>query len=240
MTSTPISGKILLVDDDEYITDLLKFNLESEGFGVDVEKDARKVSFDILNDYRMLIVDAMRQDYTGLDLCNDIKTNSSTANVPVLLCTSREDEDLIIEAFDNGAEDFMSKPFSLRELIARVKAILRRHPMAAPSDKPTRRIELVEPEIALIIEVETQKVVSQGKIIPLTKTEFSILVFLMKNKNSFFTREEIRDEVWKDEQPGNNRIVDTNISRLRKKLGDNGRYVINRYGLGYAFVDNLL
>ena len=179
MTSAPISGKILLVDDDEYITDLLKFNLESEGFGVDVVKAACNVLFDDLTGYRMLIVDAMRQEYTGLDLCNDIKTNPATANVPVLLCTSREDEDLIIEAFDNGAEDFMSKPFSLRELIARVKAILRRHPMPSASNKSSRKIEIVEPEIALIVEIETQKVVSQGKIIPLTKTEFSILVFLM-------------------------------------------------------------
>lgn len=144
-------------------------------------------------------------------------------------------EDLIIDAFDNGAEDFVSKPFSLRELIARIKAILRRHPMKTVEPKVSK--ELTFPEMQMAIDTENQKVTVAGALLPLTKTEYSILLFLVQNSNSFFTRVDICNAVWKDEEMSNVRIVDTNISRLRKKMGDSGKYIINRYGMGYAFVD---
>lgn len=234
-------GNILIVDDDVNIADLLKFNLGSEGFAVDVVANAKDVDFESLLDVRIIIADAFNQPYTGIDLLSDLKSNKKTAPIPVLIYTSSDNEDALLDAFDNGADDFLSKPFSLRELIARVKAILRRHPRRAAIDnKSKQQNSLTVPSLKLEIDTVSQRAIEDGIVVPLTKTEYAILTFLIKNQNSFFTRGEICNEVWKDEAGSNERIVDTNISRLRKKLGESGKYIINRYGLGYAFVDKLI
>lgn len=234
-------GSILIVDDDPNIADLLKFNLGSEGFAVDVVANAKDVDFNSLLDVRLIIADAFDQPYTGIDLLADLKSNKATAPIPVLIYTSSDNEDALLDAFDNGADDFLNKPFSLRELIARVKAILRRHPRrAAIDDKSKQQNSLTVPSLKLEIDTVSQRAIEDGIVVPLTKTEYAILTFLIKNQNSFFTRNEICTEVWKDEAGSNERIVDTNISRLRKKLGESGKYIINRYGLGYAFVDKLI
>ncbi len=233
-------GKILIVDDDANIADLLKFNLGSEGFTVDVVSNAKDIDFDTLLDVRIIIADAFDQDYSGIDLLSDLKANKNTAPIPVFIYTSSDNEDALLDAFDNGADDFLSKPFSLRELIARVKAILRRHPRRAALDnRRKQQNSLIVPSLKLEIDTMSQRAIEDGIVVPLTKTEYAILTFLIRNQNSFFTRNEICNEVWKDDAGSNERIVDTNISRLRKKLGESGKYIINRYGLGYAFVDKL-
>lgn len=234
-------GSILIVDDDANIADLLKFNLGSEGFAVDIIPNAKEVNLDNLLDVRIIIADAFDQEYNGIDLLSDLKANKSTAPIPVLIYTSSDNEDALLDAFDNGADDFISKPFSLRELIARVKAILRRHPRrAAIDDRAKQQNTLTVPSLKLEIDTVSQRAIEDGIVVPLTKTEYAILTFLIKHQNSFFTRSEICSEVWKEEAGSNERIVDTNISRLRKKLGESGKYIINRYGLGYAFVDKLI
>lgn len=230
-------GKILIVDDDQNIADLLHYNLTSEGFSVKIVPQAKDVDFSEAAMCRLAIIDAMGQPYTGIDLSSDLKSNPSTAHLPIIIYTERDGEDTIIEAFDNGAEDVVMKPFSLRELIARIKAILRRHPMVAVQ-KPVNN-NITFPELNLVIDRANQKVTVGGTVIPLTKTEYAILIFLINNRNSFFTRIDICNEVWREEASSNIRIVDTNISRLRKKLGESGKYIINRYGMGYAFVDKI-
>lgn len=236
LMSSP-AGKILLVDSDKNISDLLNFNLSSEGFSVRVVEKAEDVKLDAIADLRLAIIDAMEQPYNGIDLTLDIKASPLTSSVPVIICTERENEDMIVRAFESGAEDFVTKPFSLRELVARIKAILRRHPIKAPV--PQHRHALEISGLNLHIDVSSQRVMLDDMVIPLTKTEYAILIFLIEHCNSFFTRADICQEVWKDEVGSNERIVDTNISRLRKKLGDSGKYIINRYGMGYAFVDKL-
>lgn len=230
-------GRILLVDDDRNITDLLKFNLESEGFGIDVVPMAKDVDVDKLTDYRLVIADCMKQSLNGMELIREAKTRNAAADVPVILCSEQENEDTIIDALECGAEDFIAKPFSLRELVARVKAILRRHPQIVAGPVVEKQLSLGP--VDLDIDLEKQSVMADGVVLPLTKTEYSILLLLIRNRNSFFTRNDICKEVWKDEASTNERIVDTNISRLRKKLGERGKYIINRYGMGYAFVDKL-
>lgn len=231
-------GKILIVDEDKNIADLLHYNLTSEGFSVQIVPQAKDVDFSEAATCRLAIIDAMEQPYTGIDLSNDLKSNASTAHVPIIIYTKRDGEDIIIDAFDNGAEDVVMKPFSLRELIARIKAILRRHPMVAVH-KPANNNNIVFQELDLVIDRANQKVTVRGTVIPLTKTEYAILIFLINNRNSFYTRIDICNEVWKEDASSNIRIVDTNISRLRKKLGESGKYIINRYGMGYAFVDKI-
>lgn len=236
--SSPL-GTILIVDDDPNITELLKRNLSSEGFGVEIISSAMDVDILSVANMRMVIVDSFNQDYTGLDLVHDIKCEPSCEHVPVIICASSDSEDMVITALDGGADDFISKPFSLREFLSRVKAVLRRHPMRPGADMAQLHQGLTVPELNLEIDTVGQKVVENGAVVPLTKTEYAILLFLIKNQNSFFTRNQICLEVWKDETGSNARIVDTNISRLRKKLGETGKHIINRYGQGYAFVEKL-
>lgn len=232
----------MLIDDDIVIADLLKVNLSSEGFVIEVYPCAEDVDPLQCADARMVIIDAMNQPYTGIDFTHDLKSTTQTADVPVIICTAGLGEDGLVEAFDAGADDFIAKPFSLRELIARAKAVLRRHPMKStkPSASPVANGQVIEvPRLRLRIDTASQQVVEDGIIVPLTKTEYAILLLLLRHQNTFFNRKQICAEVWADEPNSNDRIVDTNISRLRKKLGDSGKYIINRYGMGYAFVDKL-
>ena len=237
MFSSNPNGTILIVDDDRNIVELLNLNLSSEGFGTCVVPCAADVKLPEIMDMRLVIADNMDKDYSGLHLLRDIKA-SPAASVPVIICTASESEDTVIRAFDAGADDFVEKPFSLRELLARIRAVLRRHPLRFPQKAVTPRTRLEFPAIGLDIDIESQRVTISGQVIPLTKTEYQILLYLVRNRNSFFNRNEICQEIWRDETMTNARIVDTNISRLRKKLGDAGRFIINRYGLGYAFTDN--
>ncbi|MCM1452524.1 MAG: response regulator transcription factor [Clostridium sp.] len=238
--SSPL-GCLVVVDDDKNIADMLKFNLVEEGFSVRVHDIAAEVELESLVDACMVIVDAMKQPYTGMDFTRDIKAFRPTEALPVIICTESENEDIVLDAFDAGADDFVLKPFSLRELIARVKAVLRRRPrqgvgVHSPS---SARAPLSVPSHNLQVDLSNQRVVEGGVVVPLTRTEYAILVFLIKHQNTFFTRDQICEEVWRDEAGSNSRIVDTNISRLRKKLGESGKYLINQYGKGYAFVDKL-
>jgi len=234
-------GMILIIDDDINITDLLKFNLGSEGFGVTVFADPADVVVTDYPDLRLVIADAMDLEYTGLDLCREMKADSATAGVPFIICSDSDSEDAIIEAFDGGVDDYVVKPFSLREMVARVKAMLRRFPMGVEVKVAPRTdsAEILFVPTGLRVDTASQRVTENGMPIGLTKTEYAILVFLLRNQSRFFSRNEICAEVWKNDASVNARIVDTNISRLRKKLGETGSYIINRYGMGYAFVKEL-
>lgn len=235
-------GKIMLIDDDIVIADLLKVNLSSEGFVLEVHQIAADVTPQQCADARMVIIDAMSQPYNGLEFTRDLKSSDEAVDVPVIICSAGFGEDDIVDAFDAGADDYVTKPFSLRELIARAKAVLRRHPMKTQKQAavPASNDQVIEvPHLKLRIDTTTQQVVEDGIIVPLTKTEYAILIHLLRHQNSFFSRKDICSEVWRDEPNSNDRIVDTNISRLRKKLGESGKYIINRYGMGYAFVDKL-
>lgn len=233
MPQSDVIGLILVADDERYITDLLKYNLEAERYGVQVVTNAADVAKMDLTPYHLVIVDAMNQSYTGFDLLRDIKGNPATAYIPVLILSHSDSQDDIIRAFDEGADDYVMKPFSLRELMARVRSVLRRH-QAMTVPKAATKISYRSLEVDLV----TRQVRDDGMLLPLTKTEYAILMLLLKNKNRFFNRAQIYDEVWRDQdRPANDRIVDTNISRLRKKLGPVADGLVNRTGQGYAFVD---
>lgn len=227
-------GRILLVDDEEYITDLLKLNLEAEHYAVSIINAAARVAAVDLNDFCLVVVDAMTQRYSGFDLLRDIKSNPVIAHVPIIMLTHIDSEDSIISAFDMGADDYILKPFSLREFVARVRSVLRRHTASSILQRKATVLQAG----GLNVDVVTRQVREDGMLLPLTKTEYAILVFLLKNKNHFYNRAQIYEEVWRDaDNTSNARIVDTNISRLRKKLGDSAELLINRSGQGYAIVE---
>ena len=232
MSNTPALGKILIVDDDPNIADLLTINLRSEGYQVDVVSQATDVVALDLSDTNLVIADAMRQEFDGMQLLISLKDNPMTAHVGYIITTSDDSERRVIEALDNGADDYVVKPFSLRELVARIRSVLRRHSVrarVAPSTKLCFQ--------SLSVDTSTRTVSDNGMQLQLTRTEYLILVLLLKNIGVPTSRKEIFNNVWKDApEMSNDRIVDTNISRLRKKLGDVGSYIQNRSGLGYMFV----
>lgn len=220
-------GQILIVDDDSNICKLLQVNLRSEGYTVDVEEVAGNVDRSALESTQLVIVDAMNQPYSGMDLIYDLKDNPATEHIGIILYSNIKSERMVIDALDAGADDYMVKPFSLREMVARVKSVMRRHRL------PARTAAVVTFE-SIEVDFGSQTVRIDGKPVSLSKTEFSILAILLKNVNSYVSRVEIHRRVWDDGTAGiNERIVDTNISRLRKKLGEVGARIVNRSGHGY-------
>lgn len=224
-------GSILLVDEEDYITDLLTYNLENVGYHVSVDTSAAHASTSDLTGFRLILADAMNQNYTGRDLLKQMKSDPMTAHIPVIIMSHSDSEDDIISAFTDGADDYILKPFSLRELIARVKSVLRRNPIVTTKGSGGAVIN-VGP---LSIDLTTRIACIDGQNLSLTKTEFAILALLAKNKGAYYNRQEIHKEVWPDSDRGETgRIVDTNISRLRKKLGVAAPYLINKSGMGYS------
>ena len=222
-------GKIIIVDDDENISSLLSINLSSEGYDIVVYPNANDAATSDFSGVRLVLADAMDKEYTGISLLKDLKSNPLTVHIGFIICSTSDSERLIIEALDAGADDYIVKPFSLRELVARSKAVIRRHARnAEPAQGTTIEFH------SLKLDLMTRRVTDGDKVLTLTKTEYAILELLLKQVNNYVTRAEIYKNVWKDDiEKSNDRIVDTNISRLRRKLGDLGGNLINRSGLGY-------
>jgi len=230
-------GHILLVDDETHITDLLRYNLESEHFGVHVCQQAEQVKAMDLSDMRLIVADCMSQPFSGLHMLMWLKDNARTVHIPVIILSHSDSEDDIITAFNAGADDYVSKPFSLRELVARIRSVLRRHPNSIHSAHPTPA-PLMLSFGSLTIDLINRQARIGDTMLALTKTEYAILALLAKNKGKFFTRHEIFDQVWSNIDRGSNdRIVDTNISRLRKKLQSGADLIQNKTGYGYTMID---
>lgn len=229
-TSEAKIGTILLVDDEQHVADLLLYNLNAENYDVQIVSRAAEARLLNITDFDLVIADAMRQPYTGFDLLRDLKANPLTRHVPVVILTQSDSADDIVTALDLGADDYVLKPFSLRELVARIRSVLRRR-RATMQVKTDAAINIGPVRIDLV----NRQVSVSGGAVSLTKTEYAILALLMRNKGSFYNRAQIYDEVWRDStSPASERIVDTNISRLRKKLGDGGRIIVNETGRGYS------
>lgn len=227
MGSTPSLGEILIVDDDTNVRDLLRVNLRSEGFNVSVANVAEEVDHSTLEGTSLVIVDAMNQPYSGMDFIYDMKDDPSTEHIAIILYSPIKSERMVIDALDAGADDYIVKPFSLRELLARVRSVLRRH------RGPARKENLLS-FLNLTLDPISQTVKIDDAPLALTRTEYSILLILLKNVDSCVPRIELHHRVWSEATAGTNeRIVDTNISRLRKKLGELGNSLVNRTGHGY-------
>lgn len=220
--------RILVVDDEEDLCEILKFNLENEGFSVDTANSAEEALTLKLTEYNLLLLDVMMGEISGFRLANMLKKEKETANIPIIFITAKDTENDTITGFNIGADDYISKPFSLREVIARVKAVIRR---TAPPQETQEKVAYK----GLVIDTVQKKVTINDVETPLTKKEFEILLLLLKNKGRVFSREDILGKVWHEEVFVLDRTIDVNITRLRKKIGIYGKCIATRLGYGYCF-----
>lgn len=232
MYSPASLGNILIVDDDKHIVELLSVNLRSEGYSVKIIPNTGDVTADDLRDTNLMIVDGSQQDPDGCSLISDLKSTTEGATTGMIYYSEYVNERTLIDALDAGADDSVSKPFSLREMLARVRAIMRRMRRNAPP-----RNDNVVQFKGLTVDLQRREATVDGVSAQLSNTEFSILELLLRNRHTYTSRIEIFRSVWPEGIGANERIVDTNISRLRRKLGPVGTAIVNRTGLGYMFSD---
>lgn len=218
-----MNARILVVDDEEDICAILKFNLSKEGYEVVTANSAEEaLTLDIAS-FNLLLLDVMMGGMSGFELTGKLKTDPKTAVVPVIFITARDTEDDAVEGLDLGADDYISKPFSIREVVSRVKAVLRR--TAAIPDAST----------GIFIDDEKKVVTVDGAAVALTRIEYEIFRLLFTNKGKVFPREDILSKVWPDDVIVTDRTVDVNITRLRKKIGEYGNRIVSRHGFGYLY-----
>ena len=216
--------KILAVDDEEPILEILSFNLEGEGYIVDTCLSAEEALRKNLPAYDLFILDVMMGHLSGFRLAEKIRKELELST-PIIFLTARDTENDRITGFNLGADDYLAKPFSVRERTARVKAILRR---SAPV-----RVTMKTVAGSFIVDTENNLILAEGKPLELTRKEYEILSLLIRNEGKIFPRQEILARVWGDDVIVTDRTVDVTIARIRKKLGDSGVMIRNKSGYGY-------
>jgi DNA-binding response OmpR family regulator len=223
--------RILVVDDEEDICEILQFNLVNDGYEVDVAHSAEEALEKNVADYNLFLLDVMMGEMSGFRLADMLRKQKSTENAPIIFLTAKDTENDIITGFSLGADDYISKPFSIRQVQARVAAVLKRTGNRQEADGGNDKLHFQE----LLLDVEKKKVTIAGKEVEFTKKEFEILRLLLAHPGKVFSREDILSRIWEEDVCVVDRTIDVNITRLRKKLGEYGRYITTRTGYGYCF-----
>lgn len=216
--------KILVVDDEKDICNILQFNLENEGFEVEVAYSAEEALKKLSDSHSLVILDVMMEGMSGFKMAEKVRKEGNT--VPIIFLTAKNAENDMLKGFSLGGDDYITKPFSVKEVLARVKAVLKRTAMAQSSSTKWVYGDLV-------IDMSSNRVTVKDKEVPLTKKEFEILALLLQSAPTILTRSEILNKVWSDNEFVLDRTVDVHITRLRKKLGDYASLILNRSGFGY-------
>lgn len=227
--------KILVVDDEQDICEILQYNLENEGYEVDVANSAEEALQLPLADYALILLDVMMAEMSGFQMARRLKDVSDTAAIPIIFITALDDEDNMVKGLNIGGDDYIAKPLSMKEVKARVKAVLRR---SASTNKPNESSKeqadtILYEGITLCLDSKTATL--DGNDLPLTRLEFELLSLLLQNPNRVFPREELLKRCWPQDAYVLDRTVDVNITRLRKKLGSYGNQIKTRIGYGYIF-----
>lgn len=219
--------KILVVDDEEDLCEILQFNLESEGYVVDIANSAEQALKILSDEHQLILLDVMMEGMSGFKMAEKIRRDQHKT-IPIIFLTAKDTENDMLTGFSIGGDDYIAKPFSIKEVIARVKAVLKRTGIAGATTEQEMTIG------DLVINTVTKNVTLKGQAILLTKKEFEILSIMAKSPNRIFSREEILGRVWEDDGYVLERTVDVHITRLRKKLGEFGKHIANRSGYGYC------
>ena len=225
--------RILVVDDEMDICEILKFNLENNGYVVDVANSGKEALEMPIAEYSLLLLDVMMDDMSGFALAARIRQDAALARIPIIFITAKTSENDVLTGFNVGADDYICKPFRISEVLARVKAVIRRN--AKPAVEEVSNDNLTFKELEL--NVEARRAYVTGVDISLTKKEFEVLFMLMKRPGRVYSREEILANVWPDDVNVLERSIDVNMARLRKKLGEYANNIVSRSGYGYCFVN---
>jgi len=233
--------RILVIDDEESICEILKYNLEKEGYEVDTAYSAEEaLSLDI-SCYSLLIVDIMMDKMSGFELVRKLKNNAVTENIPVIFCSALSNEDDTVMGLNIGGDDYINKPFVIGAVLARVRAVLRRYHVSRTLEIKAER-GLYQPSVTfqtLRIDRNEKQCYIDGKPVTLTRNEFDLLLFFLEHRNRIHSRQEILSNVWPNDSVVTNRTVDVNVARLRRKLGDYGHNITTRLGFGYGFKEEI-
>ena len=220
--------KILVVDDEQDLCEILLYNLKSAGYQAEAAYSGEMAMEKDPSQYNLLLLDVMMPGMSGFELAEKLKANEKTASIPIIFLTAKDTEDDTLKGFGLGADDYVTKPYSVREVVARVKAVLAR------SQKPEAKDNVITFE-GLVLDLGKKTTTVDGENVSLTKTEFELLTLLMQHRGQVFSRQQIFDAVWPEDVVVSDRTVDVNITRMRKKIGRYGSYIVSRQGFGYVF-----
>lgn len=223
--------RILVVDDEQDLCEILKFNLETEGYEVETANSAEEALEMDIASFDLLLLDVMMGGMSGFQLAKHLKDNPMTANVPIIFLTARDTENDTVTGFNIGADDYISKPFSIREVMVRVRAVLRR---TAEQTGDADESKIINYQ-GLQLNLDKKTVSIDGEAIPFTKTEFELLRLFLEERGKVFSRQELIDRVWPKDVMVLDRTVDVNITRMRKKIGKFAKCIVTRLGFGYYF-----
>jgi len=227
--------KILVVDDESDICEILQYNLETEGFEVVTANSAEEALELPLQEFCMILLDVMMGEMSGFQMALRLKNNSSTAHIPIIFITALDGEDNLVKGLNIGADDYISKPLSMKEVKARVRAVLRRSAQSQPQPAavPQTNSKIVYEGITLDLNAKTAT--CDGRELVFTKLEFELLSFFLQHPNKVYSREDLLKHCWPQDVVVLDRTVDVNITRLRKKIGHYGKQIKTRVGYGYCF-----
>lgn len=231
--------RILVVDDEQDLCEILLYNLNAAGYDAEAAYSGETAFEQIVNRTRLalssseksfdlLILDVMMPGMSGFELAERLKGNPATSSIPIIFLTAKDTEDDTLQGFGLGADDYVTKPFSVREVVARVKAVLARSQSTAIG-------EIIVSFEGLVLDLGKKSATVDGESVSLTKTEFELLGLLLRHRGQVFSRQQIFDAVWPEDVVVSDRTVDVNITRMRKKIGRYGSCIVSRQGFGYVF-----
>ena len=220
--------RILVVDDEQDLCEILLYNLKAAGYEAEAAYSGEMAIKKEPSQYDLLILDVMMPGMSGFELAKKLKSDPTTSNLPIIFLTAKDTENDTLEGFGLGADDYVTKPFSVREVVARVKAVLTRSLQKRIEEK------LISFE-GLVIDLNKKTTMVDGESVNLTKTEFELLGLLLRHSGQVFSRQQIFDAVWPEDVVVSDRTVDVNITRMRKKIGRYSSCIVSRQGYGYMF-----
>ena len=222
--------QILVVDDEQDLCDILSFNLTAAGYAVQAATSASEALALEVAKFDLILLDVMMPGMSGYDLARRLKQDKQTSSIPIIFLTALGAEEDKLKGFSLGADDYIAKPFSVREVVARVKAVMARVAKNQAASSSTLCYQ------GLMMDLVKKTVEVDGDLVSLTRTEFDILRFLLAHQGQVFSRQDILDKVWPQDVVVTDRTVDVNITRMRKKIGRYSSCIVTRHGFGYLFI----
>jgi DNA-binding response OmpR family regulator len=225
--------KILVVDDEQDICEILQYNLETEGFEVVTANSAEEALQLPLHEFSLILLDVMMGEMSGFQMARRLKDSPATAQIPIIFITALDGEDNLVKGLNIGADDYIAKPLSMKEVKARVRAVIRRSAPHSPynSEPAEARISYE----GIVLDLNTKTVTLDGQPLVCTKQEFELLSFFLQHPDRVYSREDLLKHCWPHDVLVLDRTVDVNITRLRKKIGHYGKHIKTRVGYGYCF-----